>query len=171
METTLQGQTKEVNKSDLFSKLSEIDRRNMENLTSEFLTVAKEMGISGNLLVVGGIIDKPLPRKDIDMLAIFEGEGLPKQEDFSDYYSFSLKDFELLETVLRKITEKNPNFSIGEILKPSIDEEFQSPSILKFGGSVKINVKEGTMFEFIRESGRGLKSVTASIQDRPFVIL
>lgn len=171
METSQTLQPNEVKKTDFFSRIPEEDKRNLEALNSSLTSTVEKMGLKAHLLVVGGIINKPLPRKDIDVLVVFEEENLPKQDSFENYYLFSLEDFKKLEEVIKKIVEENQNFKIKEVHKPAIDEEFQSPALLKFGGSVKLEVAKGTQIEFIREPERGLEKVKASIVDKPFVIL
>ena len=61
-----------VDKTTLFEKLTQEDRVNLEEIAAAFNTTAEKKGLRGALIVVGGILEKPLPRKDIDVRVILE---------------------------------------------------------------------------------------------------
>lgn len=170
METKVTVKTEEIKKEDLFLRLSEQDKRNLQKLSTDFQEVAKKNNLKVHLLVVGGILEKLHPRKDIDVIVVFEQENFPKQEAYKNFHIYSLAAFKYLERVLKETVKDNPNTKIGDIVPPSIDEEFGSPAILKHDWSIKLIIRNGTPIDVIREPQVGLENVVAS-REKPFTIL
>lgn len=157
----------QVNIETYFARLPEIDKQNLQNIMIAFETVMRERGKRGVLKAVGGTIDKPLPRKDIDLtLRLAEGDSDPKRDDFPDYLQYSLANYNIILDIVREIVARNGNLEIGEEIEPAIDEEYQSPSILKNAGSIKINPREGTPIEIIRKP-----NISSTIEIDAFVLL
>lgn len=161
------GDLHRVNRETYFARLQEIDRQNLQRLISAFEATMIKNGRRGALKAVGGTINRPLPRKDIDLtLRLIERENDPKREDFPDHLQYSLADYNIIRELTREIAAKDGNLEIVEETKPVIDEEYQSPSILKNDGSIKIKPKEGTPIEIIRRP-----SISSTVESEPFVVL
>ena len=160
----------EVEKSVLFSRISTEDSKNLHKLNDEIQTIAKEKGLTVTLLVVGGVLEKSLPRKDIDLISIFEVNNFPKRGDYKENYEYAVATFNLLEEIVGKAVALNQNMKIIETIQPSIDEEYGSPAILKHDGTIKIGVSGGTTIEFIGGARIGFEKEIEQ-EKRPYVVL
>lgn len=159
--------TPEVDKQSYFERLTDIDRQNLQKLVAAFTKVLAEGGKEGTLKAVGGSINKPLPRKDIDLTLRLTDEGSGfTQADFLDYYQYSLASFKTFRDLIKQATDQDADFTIEEETQPVMDEEFQNPSILKNDGSIKIKPKEGTPIEIIRKP-----AASNTVEKEPFVVL
>lgn len=163
----------EIQKEVYLSRLSPQDRANLKNVGLLFNEIMQEEARKGSLVIVGGTLDKPLPRKDVDVLMVLQPHPTDVQKDGSTELDWALKDFQTFQHLIEKILDKNPSLQIKEIFEPAIDEEFDSPHILKTDGSMVVESKEeGIMpVEFIRMRKRGDPQQVAIQDNRPFVIL
>src|SRR3989344_1496325 len=157
----------QVHLPNYLESLSKIDQDNLRAITAGFEEVLRRKGLNGVLKAVGGTIDKPLPRKDIDLtLRLVEQETDQKAEDFLDYLEYSKARFNILRDLVEEIVARKPELGIEEIIEPTINEEFESPSILKNDGTIKIKPKRGTPIEIIR-----IPETSETVERRPFVLL
>ena len=164
----------EHDKTEYLARLPEVDRQNVERIIDLFPQVMHEQVRGGLLLAVGGTINKPLPRKDIDLvIAMRENPDDPKKDDYSDYYQYFLQKFRTFQRIIEAISIKDPRLQIIAVLDPAVDEEFQNPAILKFDGSVKMTNKErgGTLLEFLRIDLEQFPSTRGVQKDKSFVVL
>ena len=135
-------------------RLSKEDQKNLRLIAKDFLQVLNKKGRKGVLKVVGGTIDQPLPRKDIDLtLQMESNDDDPKRDDFTTYLEYAQSRFKIFKEIVEEIAGKNTSLSINEedVIEPTIDEEFQSASILKTDGSITIKPRKGTPIEVIRK--------------------
>ena len=88
----------------------------------------EEEGRKGALVAVGGTLDKdkPLPRKDIDVLMVLQPHPQDVQKDGSTELEYALKDFQTFQHLVEKILDQNPSLHIKEMIEPAMDEEFDS---------------------------------------------
>ncbi len=150
-----------------FIRLPEVDKQNLQEIMTAFKAVMRKKGRKGVLKAVGGTINKPLPRKDIDLaLRLAERDSDPKRDNFPDYFQYSLANYNIIRDLVREVVAMNGNLEIDEETEPAIDEEYQNPSILKNDGSIKIKPREGTPIEIIRKP-----TASSTIESEPFVIL
>lgn len=163
----------QVGREQYLARLSDLDRTNMIRIAELFTAAGKKLGREGLLLVVGGTINKPLPRKDIDLVAVLQkNTDDPKREDYGTYYDFALAEFRNFQQLLETMVSQDSKFKIGEVQEPVIDEEYQSPSILKNDGSITITDSTGgTKMEFIRREMKNSIRDSLSEETRPFVVL
>ncbi len=98
--------------------------------------------------VVGGVIDKPWPRKDIDIACEFldpkkEYEGLEEIVEAE----MRLKD---LESVVRKAVGRGSEFKIGNIIHPYHEHGYErDPARIAHTGSIEVKPKEGVPIELV----------------------
>ena len=156
-----------VDKTTLFERLTQEDRANLEEIAAAFKTAVEKKGLRGALIVVGGILEKPLPRKDIDVRAILETGQ--KRADYESYLEFARGKFAVMENVVSEIVRVS-GATIGEIIEPTMDEQHQNPAILKHEGSITLSCGNRTPIEFMNTTGASLNEHTAG-EGRPFCIL
>ncbi len=166
-------QVPEVQKEAYLSKLPPADQANLQKIGAGFKKIMDEENRKGELVVVGGTLDKALPRKDIDILMVLQPHPEDVQQGTSTELDFALKDFPTFQHIVEKIIGQDSSFQIKEIIEPTMDEEFSSPSILKTDGSITIENKDHASMpiELVRIRERRTYR-EATVQDnRPFVIL
>ena len=157
-----------LDREQYLAMLPDADRSNLQRIIELFGQVTQELGRSASLIAVGGTLTKPLPRKDIDLLVIFDkSDSDPKKQDYPDYHQFAVADFQILNGLISGIVAADPSFTIKEIIEPAIDEEFQNPSILKHDGSISLKSQSGAELEFIRIVDRGSAQEVFTAQSRP----
>ena len=157
----------QVDSEDYLGKLPKIDRENLQMVVSALETVLREKGRSAVLKAVGGTIDKPHPRKDIDLtLRLMIEKSDPTIDDPTDYLEYSKGQYKIFRDLIRGTFIGNPDLEIVEEIEPAINEEFQSTSILKNDGTIKIKPKVGTPIEVIR-----VPEESDVVETRPFVTL
>lgn len=167
--------TLEISKEDYLSRLPSVDQANVQTIIGLFQETAEETQVKGSLLAVGGILTKPLPRPDIDLLVILQenSSGVGMQM-YSDYYQLSLADFKIFADFVQKMLKKDQGkpFRITRTNEPAIDEEFDTPNILKHDGSIIISNKSGGVpLELIRSGSRSSYQSVISKGKRPFAVL
>lgn len=163
--------THEISQEEYFTRLPEVDRDNLKTVNSLFKTIATEEGLEGGLVAVGGSITKPFPRKDIDIKVVFEGQNYDPKNKLQTYYDYSLKDYRNLETVVRKMAEKDQTIKIVEEIEPVVDEEYGNPNILRHDGGITIQRGNGTKIELIRDPRKGAIDEMFSGDRLPWVLL
>ena len=127
--------------------IPENESKNIRELFSALKKAGQEKGFKVETEVVGGVLSKPWPRKDIDAtfrVLGYKGKGSTGLECAKD-------EFKNLSETVKRATEINQDFSIVKEMEPAMDEEFGSPNILKFDGSIQIRPKTGTIIELIRK--------------------
>lgn len=142
----------EVPKETFLKRLNNQDKNNILAVQKAFEEAMREKKFKGGMLVVGGILTKPLPRKDIDIKVIIESGQ--KAEDYPNGHTFALKKFADLKDIAEALTERIPGLKISEELEPTIDEEFDNTSILKHDGTIKLEKEGTTPIEFLNTLGR-----------------
>lgn len=162
-----------LDKEQYLARLPDIDQSNLRSLIQIFEEVCQETQRGMSLVAVGGTISKPMPRHDIDLLIIFQ--KLPSDLDsrqYSNYFEFYKVRFKTLEDFIRGAVTKDSKFQVTDIIYPALDEEYQSPSILKHGGSMTLINQDGGMpLEFIHMTDLGSPQEVMANEKRPFVIL
>lgn len=170
-EATKSKTSLEIEINSLLSRITAEDEENLYLLNDLFKAAAKEEGLKVTLAVVGGILKKPLPRRDIDVLAVFENsDKFPRKNTFDNSLDYSIEDFKLLRGVVDRIEKSSSGFSVSKVLPPAMDEEFGYKSILKHDGSIQLTRGIGTPIEIIRLDVRGIENFK-HVSTRPFVIL
>lgn len=161
-----------IPKEAYLSRLSETDRNNLLEIGKQFKQVMENEGRKGAIIAVGGSLNKPLPRKDIDVLLVLQPSPTDVVQGNSTELDFALNDFQTFKHIIEEILTLNPSLQIKEIIEPTMDEEFNSPSILKTDGSITVinKIQNAMPVEFIRMRERGkYQEITA--QNLPFVTL
>ena len=156
-----------VEKTTLFERLTQEDRANLEEIAAAFKTTVEKKGLRGALIVVGGILEKPLPRKDIDVRAILETGQ--KRENYESYLGFAKGKFAIMREVINGIVQASGAI-VSEVIEPTMDEEHQNTAILKHEGSITLSRGNGTPIEFMNTTGTSLNEHIAG-EGRPFCIL
>ncbi len=152
------GSGLEVTKETFLNRINEPDRANIEAIQKAFEDILRNKGLKGALLVVGGILTKPLPRKDIDIIVVIESDK--SWQKYENNFKYAGEKFRELVELSEQIIERNPGFSIVETLEPAIDEEFGTPSILKHDGTLKLKKEGTTPIEFLNTLRRSTDETT-----------
>lgn len=165
-----------VTKEDFLTKLSDVDRANIEKVEELFQQALKEQDRTGALVVVGGILTKPQPRPDIDIAVILGDIGKdPTRDKYPTEISHALEDFKIFKAIIEVMISKDKSFEISNITEPFVDWEFGDPNLLRHEGSISIVSQKqgGTPLEFIRTSDRGdYRDILASgPKSRPYVLI
>lgn len=164
-----EGHPIEVQKEEYLSRLSASDRQNLETIEVSFRTFLGEKGAKGALVAVGGSIDKPLPRKDIDLVILIADPPEPKEERLTPYQKALRGHGQVLDFV-SSVQAKHPDFKIVKGIPPLINEEFGSESILRHDGSIETHFAEGTPLEFMRRDfNNGVSGIGQ--KGKPHVVL
>src|SRR3989344_351630 len=123
-----------VPKEEFLKELTLEDRNNLIQLSDEFKRVMQEDDINGALIIVGGIMNKPHPRKDIDIVLVEERQDkdLAKSPHESQL-DFATKEFRRFNDLIARILSAL-DFKVISVMSPAMDEEFGNPSILKNDG-------------------------------------
>ncbi len=166
-------QTPETQREAFLSRLPQEDQANLRSIGERFKKIMAEEDRKGALVVVGGILNKPLPRKDVDVLIVLQPHPTDIQKGASTELDFAQKDFKTFRHIVEKVLNNDPSLQIKEAIEPAMDEEFDSPHILKGDGSIVVTSQEVgvTPIEFIRIRKRGSYQEIAAKDNRPFVIL
>ena len=154
------------------ARMTKEDRQNLQMLGSAFAQVLHEQQRNGALIVVGGTLTKQLPRKDIDLIVILEGERDDSKVGEKSGYDLAMEQFGTLENLLREITTKTRSLAVERTQPPSIDEEYQNPNILKSDGSIILKSGNGTPIEIIRSPKKQTyEEFKAGEKKRPYILL
>lgn len=162
----------EIPKEEFLQTLNQEDRDNISQLIKGFEAAMKGRDLNGALIVVGGIMNKPQPRKDIDILLIRERREKDSQKPpFEAQLEWATMDFRRFSSVVSSITV-SANLRISSIIEPSIDEEFENPNILKNDGTTTLisNSGRGLPIELIRDTAGNVEQQIAK-QKEPFCVL
>lgn len=127
-------------------QIPEDEKGNINRLFSVLRRAGQESGYDIETEIVGGVLNKSWPRKDIDITVKTgkKGEGKTELDRAKD-------EFKTLSGIAKKVTEIDKYFSVSNVIEPAMDEEFDSPDILKFDGVIQIQPKKGTRIELIRK--------------------
>ncbi|KKR49615.1 MAG: hypothetical protein A3C27_03575 [Candidatus Levybacteria bacterium RIFCSPHIGHO2_02_FULL_39_36] len=160
--------TPEVDRGVFLSKLNESDQDNITTLATAFERKMKKKQQRGGMIVVGGILEKPLPRKDIDIRVVVETGKT--RNDYETRIAQAMDRFNILEEITSQLVSDNPDLKIAARMEPAIDEEYQSPSILKHEGTIRIERVGATPIELLNTVGGTLEEEIRK-QERPFAVI
>ena len=133
-------------------KIPEKDRQNLLMLYNNVNEVLHRRDILASLKVVGGVILKQWPRKDIDVTIRFYGGNITQRNQFADELAYAESEFDLLVQIAEEAISALDGFGITRRNKPFVDAEYApSRDILRHNGSVEIKTG-ATPIELIRES-------------------
>ena len=124
-----------VEKATYIESLSEHDRESLGILATAFLEYLDKKGIAGALVIVGGSVNpetRGSSRKDIDIVPLVKGV-----DDFEGFKN--MVDFIRLTA----------GFEEKKVIEPIMDEEFNSPAILRHDGAIALGYGNSTPMEFI----------------------
>ncbi|MFA5932547.1 MAG: hypothetical protein WCV81_05160 [Microgenomates group bacterium] len=156
------------------SKIPEADKNHLRSLADNFQKVMKKQGRSGSLVIVGGSITKPWPRKDIDILLLRNRSPQDVPRGDRTIYKYTLAEYEELKNIIEKIAA-NTDLKIDNehSVEPLIDEEFGSETILRHDGNIviKSDADKGIPLEFVSMSKRGSYRDGLIQGGKPFVVL
>ena len=167
VQTEQKPQTYEVGREVFLAKLTEQDRRNLEAAATIFTDISKEEGLHGGMLIIGGVMEKPFPRKDIDIRVVIETGKT--RDDHDTYLDYAKDKFGHLKKISNRINQEIGTQTV-EVLDPGLDEEFQSPSILKHEGTIKISRQGTTPIELLNAIDGNMDGIIAR-ERRPFCVL
>jgi hypothetical protein len=155
----------EINKEYYLNKFPREDVVNLMHLTNNILRELTKQSKRSVIMAVGGTINKPLPRKDIDLIILL---GRDRDSGLTPYKE-TCQNYLALQRIIQGAIADG-YFRVTEQIPPAIDEEFGSESILKFTGVMIIQaVSGGTPIEIINEQA-GLDSFRTE-ETSPFVVL
>jgi len=125
-------------------EIPEQEKSNLTKFLASLREKGKEKGLDVVTEVVGGVLNKPWPRKDIDVTVRLgkKGKGDTAIERACD-------EFKTLSELVEE-TIAGGDFKVIKKIKPAIDEEFDSPNILKFDGTIQVKPEKGAVIELIR---------------------
>ena len=127
-------------------QIPEEEKGNIKRLFSALKRAGQESGYDIETELVGGTVNKPWPRKDIDITVQIGKAGSGKTE-----LDRARDVFGTLSEIAKRAAEIDRHFSVSKVVEPAMDEEFDSPNILKFDGVIEIQPENGTRIELIRK--------------------
>jgi hypothetical protein len=130
-------------------RIPDLEKDNVKNFLSTVQEAAKQLGESVKAEVVGGVLEKEWPRKDIDIT--FDIEGIKQRINGSELQKAE-QELAAIEKILRKVSEINSGFSVDEIRPPYRNHEMGDDDILESGGGIYVKPKVGTMMDIIRRN-------------------
>lgn len=154
----------QIDKETYLSRLPDADRENLRMISQLFEEEMRSRGTKGVLLAVGGTLTKPLPRKDIDLAIGLEETKDFRHDRFENDLQFIREQFNFMEQIMRAIAER-VGFDVKETVEPSLDEEFQSPNILKHMGKITIGKEGSVPIDIV------IEPIGSGPIKRPFVVL
>ncbi|HVZ11955.1 MAG TPA: hypothetical protein VG965_02905 [Patescibacteria group bacterium] len=164
--------TREVKKEDLYSTLAAADRQNLDLLVDAFEDISENDEVEGGMFVVGGILNKPHPRKDIDIV-VYRGfpDAPATQTPLIEKSQLTLANekFAGLRLFANEFVKRNPDFKIGNIIEPFEDENFDNPNILRNTGSIEITREGSTTLQLVNGYDGPVGSDKSD--DRQFAVL
>lgn len=160
-----------IPKEEFLKTLTPDDRNNLIQLSDEFKRVMQDDKRQGALIIVGGIMNKLHPRKDIDivLVRVRKDECLARSLHESQL-DFATKDFHDFKNLVTRMITSLRGVEILEEMHPAIDEEFGNPNILKNDGSITIKGTKGLPIELIRDPKGSIEKQITS-QKNKFSIL
>lgn len=156
--------------AEYFAKLPSEDRETIKTLASKYKETLQKRGATGSLVAVGGSLDRPFPRKDIDLLMLVK-----QVQDFPQSgteIEIALRDFnENFRPIVETVAGQQDGFVIVEVIEPAVDEEYQNSNLLKHDGAISVRKVNGTPIDFIRNSATNDLAEFAKDSKRPWVLL
>lgn len=169
-ETAEQTQPQERMLQEVFSKLPEDERKSLLILRDLYPKALEQLDIQeGGLAIVGGVIDKPWPRKDIDFIDLSQ---VRTNGPFRNRLEEARAQFETTKKITEIMSKIDPKFKIEEVIEPSMMEDLQNPNILKHDGKVVVRIGESqTAMNFMRGPNTGNVTEALASRQRPYSIL
>ena len=130
-------------------QIPELEKTNLHNLFNLLMKIATKNGDKIKLDIVGGVLNKSWPRKDIDVVIKMEQENGSSELDKAE------KSFNKLVQFTHQVeNDSNGFFQLGRKHPPYPSSQFDSDNIniLEHNGSLEINPQLGTTIELIRRS-------------------
>ncbi len=150
----LPGVQIEMKANQFIDKLSTTDRNNLVNLTGSLTKNLLEQGFHGAIVGVGGVLTKPAPRKDIDLVVMLNMNDEPSDTQ----YSTSTKRMDVLVPVVKRIEEESKGFfRVSEVVEPKINHDFEALGLTIDDGDIQIQPKDGTLIDVIPRSEENLE--------------
>lgn len=137
----------EIDQIDLLN-IPDIEKNNLRELFSLLNRYATDTNQTFDIKVVGGVIKKEWPRKDIDV--IFSNKDIENTP--IQYYEKVVGSYKSLEKAIDEAVLPSGRYTLGDKMFPAIDEEFGDPNILKHNGSVVVVPAHGTKIEIINNA-------------------
>lgn len=129
--------------------IPEIEIKNISKFFSAMEKASKELHKKARLEVVGGVLDKPWPRKDIDITVEIEGLNRQLRGSRIDEARTELKE---ITELVKRASEIDGDFRDYKVKPPYLIHEFEDdPNMLEFDGSIEITPKVGTVLEVMRK--------------------
>ncbi len=122
------------------------NKSNIENLIQRFRFLVQEQGRTGMLHAVGGTVNKPLPRKDIDVLVTLNAKDDIPQIPTEDLYEKAERKFNSFQAFINDMVI-NSGFEIEKVTPPAPDNDY--PNVPKNDGSITIKKGAGVPIELI----------------------
>ena len=128
-------------------QIPDIEKQNIKELTGLLEKAAHELKYDIETQLIGGVIKKEWPRKDIDLLVDIRNV-LPYKKKSEQVEG----KFNILKTIVTKALAGNSKFKIGISISPYPDPQLDDSEILAHNGSVMIKPSEGTLIELVNNS-------------------
>lgn len=157
---------KETPREEALAGIPEKDRENLVRITQAFTPVMQERNMKGALVLVGGALTKPFPRKDIDVRMIIETEE--KQEDLEDTYTLAVKKYQTTKSILEDMAKRAKGFVVKEAVEPQILHD--QPNSIKHEGTLVVQVEGATPIEFMNTLSGNVQEFVSS-QTSKFSVL
>jgi coenzyme F420-reducing hydrogenase alpha subunit len=163
----LPGTQIEMKAEQFTDKLSPTDRNNVIRLTGSIIDLLAGQGHHGAIIGVGGVLTKPAPRKDIDLVAMMNMNW----ERADTQYDAATRNMNILTPIVRDIeTESEGFFRIEKIVEPRIDHMHEELGITLDDGDIQIQPRDGTLIDVVPRTS---STVAEFIKDQtgPFAVL
>lgn len=126
------------------------EKENIRQLRLLLESAAKELKHQLETEVVGGVVTKEWPRKDIDMSCrILDIMGETKG---MGNFEIATKSLGILEEISRKALAGRSDFRIRQVVNPYQDNRYDDPNILEHNGSIVVQPRHGVSIELINNS-------------------
>lgn len=137
----LSHQTLQIDNETYYSQMPPEQKQFSEDFIKGFTKVLEKNEIVGAVLGVGGLAkSRPWPRKDQDLLVIFPPHIGPDRKNNQTEIEFAQTDYQFLLNLVKEVVDNNPNIKVNVdgSIEPFIDEEFNSPNLLRHQGTIQI---------------------------------
>ena len=135
----------------VLERLTETDKNNLVDIKGNFERLLKEDNLTGALAVVGGVLEKPMPRRDIDIALYVSSSS--KIENLLTELAKAQRGFITLRSIAQDLTSAIPETTIHEILEPTLEDGSDSKARLKNQGSITIARNRCTPVQLINTYG------------------
>ena len=135
----------ETPREEALARMPEKDRENLVRITQAFTPVMQERHLRGALVLVGGALTKPFPRKDIDVRMIIDTGEIP--EDLGDEYSLALKKYQTTKSILGDMAKRVQRVVVKEAVGPQVLHDH--PNQLEHEGTLIVEAEGATPIEFM----------------------